>query len=157
MIKRRTIFDFLGNVFMIYGITVLVLVMLCGFVGDEAVEISSMFRRGNDGLALDTMFQFFLMVVLLVSYEWLLLTDLVIKNWTLVIRTICMFALTIITVGIFAALFDWFPVNMVEAWVAFLLSFFVCATVSIVVSVLKERSENKKLQEALEHLKEGED
>lgn len=157
MIKKRTIFDFLGNVFMIYGISVLILTVLCCIVGNDAKEMSSMFRLGDEGLSLETMLQFLGMVILLVAYEWLFFTDLLIKNWSMVVRTICMFALVIITVGVFAVLFGWFPVNMVEPWIAFLISFFVCATVSIFVSVLKEKNENKKMQEALERLKERED
>lgn len=157
MLKNKTIFDFLGNVFMIYGITVLILTVLCSVVGNEAREISTMFRLGNAGLNPETLFQFFCMVVLLVAYEWLFLTDLFIKNWPIVLRTVCMFIAVIISVGVFAALFGWFPVDMLEPWVAFLVSFFVCATVSILVSVLREKSENRKMQEALDRLKEGEE
>ena len=157
MLKKRTIFDFFGNVLMIYGISVLILATICHFVGNEASEVSTMFGMDGEGLRTETLFQFLAMVVLLVAYEWLFLSDLLIKNWPLLIRTICMFAAVIFSVGVFAAEFGWFPVNMPRAWIAFLVSFFVCAAVSICVSVLKEKSENKKMQEALDRLQEVED
>ena len=152
MIQKRTIYDFCGNVFMIYGITMGILATLCLIVGEDAAEVSTIFAMGNKGLSITTMLQFFLMVVFLVGFEWLFFTDLLIKNWSLVARTVAMFAMVIMTVGVFAAIFKWFPVGMVSAWVAFLICFFVCAVVSIAVSVLKERNENKKMQEALERL-----
>lgn len=156
MLKKKTIFDFFGNVFMVYGVSVLILAVLCYFVGNEASEVSTMFGVDGKGLRPETLFQFLGIVVLLVAYEWLFLTDLLIKNWPLLVRTICMFVSVIVSVGVFATLFGWFPVNMPRAWAAFLVSFFICATVSICVSVLKEKSENRKMQEALDRLQEVE-
>ena len=63
-----------------------------------------------------------------------------------------MFAGIIVSVGIFAAVCHWFPIDEVVPWVLFLVCFFVCAAVSILVSVLKERSDNKKMQAALTHM-----
>lgn len=157
MLQKRTIFDFLGNVFMIYGITMGILVALCMLVGEDAREVSTMFMLGKEGLSISTMLQFFLMVVLLVGYEWLFLTDLLIKNWSIIARTVAMLVMVILTVGVFAAVFKWFPVDMAQAWISFLTCFFVCAAVSIGVSALKEKSENKKMQEALERLAQGDE
>lgn len=157
MLQKRTIFDFLGNVFMIYGITVGILIVLSLLVGEDAREFSTMFVMGAKGLTPATLLQFFLMVVFLVGYEWLFLTNLLIKNWSIIARTVAMFSMVIVTVGVFAAEFAWFPVDMVQAWIAFLLCFFLCAAVSIAVSVLKEKNENKKMQDALERLVQSDD
>lgn len=153
MLQKRTIFDFFGNVFMIYGITIAILMVLSFVVGEDAKEISTIFSMGSKGLSISTMIQFLGMVVILVGYEWVLLTDLLIKNMSVLLRTAIMFLMNILTIGIFAALFEWFPIDMPMAWIAFLISFFFCAAVSVFVSVLKEKSENKKMQDALERLK----
>ena len=69
------------------------------------------------------------------------------------IRTVMMFVCVILSAGIFIAVFQWFPVNDIKSWTMFFICFFVCACISIVVSTIKEKSDNKKMQEALEHLK----
>ena len=66
-----------------------------------------------------------------------------------------MFVCVILLIGIFAAIFQWFPVNDMKSWTMFFVCFFVCACISVVISAIKEKSDNKKMQEALEHLKES--
>lgn len=67
-----------------------------------------------------------------------------------------MFACIILSIALFAAVFQWFPVNQIKPWLMFFICFFVCASVSVLVSVLKEKSDNRKMQAALERLKEEE-
>lgn len=64
-----------------------------------------------------------------------------------------MFVCIIAGVAIFSAVFQWFPVNQFLPWVMFFVSFGVCATISVIVSVIKERHENRRMQQALERLK----
>lgn len=155
MQKKKSIFDFLTNVFVIYGVTILILSVLCMVIGEAAAEYSTMFAFGNDGLAAVTLLQFLLLAFLITAYQWICCTDLLIKNWSVTPRTILMFVLIIVTMGILAKVFGWFPVDMPEAWAGFFISFFVCAAASVGTTLLKEKIENKKLQDALERLKEG--
>lgn len=67
-----------------------------------------------------------------------------------------MFLSIIAVIAFFIFRFDWFPVMMWQPWVMFFVCFGICAGVSVALSVLKEKSENRKMQEALERLKEGE-
>ena len=156
MQKKKSIFDFLTNVLVIYGVTVLLLSVFCVFIGEQAAEHSTIFAFENDGLAAVTLLQFLLLAFLITVYQWICCTDILIKNWSVTLRTILMFVLIIVTMGILAKVFGWFPVDMPEAWAGFFVSFFVCAAASVGTTILKEKMENKKLQDALERLKEGE-
>lgn len=68
-------------------------------------------------------------------------------------RTVLMFVCIILSIALFAGIFAWFPVNQIKPWIMFFICFFVCAFFSVLVSLLKEKSDNKKMQEALERLK----
>ena len=62
----------------------------------------------------------------------------------------------VIMVVIFVAAFGCFPMDMWEPWVMFFASFLVCFGVSVGVTVLKEKMENRKMEAALERIrKEG--
>ena len=63
--------------------------------------------------------------------------------------------LVVVMIVLFVWIFGWFPVNEVKPWIMFLICFTVSAGASTIISVLKEKENNKKMQEALERLKEG--
>ena len=60
MERETTIFDFLGNVFCIYGITATILILIAFFFGETAKEISGIFRLGRQGIPLEVMAEFLL-------------------------------------------------------------------------------------------------
>lgn len=157
MTKKNTIFDFFTQVFVIFGATVLWLAVFCRLFGEDGKAVSTIFQMGAEGIGLSTLTQFFIMAVLITTLRMLLFTDIIIKNWSIAVRTIVMFASIIVMVAVFAGIYGWFPFDMFEAWIAFLVSFAICAVVSFIVSTIKEKSDNKKLQDALERFCEGEE
>lgn len=156
MIKKDTIFDFMTNVMMIFGVSVMCLLLFTFLFGEDAKAVSTIFALGNKGIALQTLLQFFVSSFLITVLEWMFFTDKIFKKMSLTVRFILTFISIVILIAVFATIFRWFPVNMVLPWVMFLICFAVCATVSVVLSVLKEKRDNAKLQNALELLK-GED
>lgn len=152
MIKKNSIFDFLGQIMVAWGISTLSLCLFCFLFGKSAKGYSSIFALGNMGISISTLMQFFCLSMILTILRWIFFTDIVIKKLSILLRSIFMFAGIIVSVGIFAAACHWFPVDEVVPWILFLVCFFVCAAVSILVSVLKERSDNKKMQAALTHM-----
>lgn len=153
MIKKNTIFDFLTHIMVVWGIAVLSLCVFCPLFGESAKGISSMFELGSVGIPVATLLQYFMLAIVITALRWLFFTDKLIKGFSVFLRSVCMLLGAFIAVGISAAVFEWFPVNQALPWFMFLISFLICAGVSICVSVLKEKSENRKLQEALERLK----
>lgn len=156
MEKKYNIFDLLGQMIFIFGVTVACLSIFVILFGADANGMSTIFALGDKGLTVAALGQFFLMSAIITVLRFLLFTDFIIKGWSIVLRTVCMFILVVIMIGTFAACFGWFPVNEIKSWIMFFVSFFVCCTVSVTLSVWKEKKENEKLQNALERMKKGE-
>ena len=134
MEDRKTVFEYIAQLFATYGIMVVIFIVINHFVGDEARRVSTLFTLGSSGLNI-------------------FLSDILIKNMALIVRNILFFVTVMIAIAVFVILFGWFPVNEAGAWIGFLISFAVCTTVSAVFMRLEERAENKKMQEALNKLK----
>ena len=156
MDNKPTIFDYLSQVFMIFGIAVLTLNIFCLLFGDSAREISAIFTLGSAGLTVTTSFQFLLAIGITILFRFIFMTDILIKKMPLAARIITMFAAAFLNIMVFVILCGWFPVDNLMAWIMFLISFTVSCAVSTAVSLLKEKMENRKLAEALNRLKEEE-
>ena len=76
---------------------------------------------------------------------------------THVIRTFLMFFSVALMTSVFAWLFGWFPVDMLEAWGCFFACFGFCSFASAYIMAFKTDRENKQLEEALKKLKEEEE
>ena len=154
MDKKPTIFDYLSQVFMIFGITVLALNIFCLIFGETAKEFSTIFALGRNGLSVETMLQFLLAIAITITFRLVFMTDLIIKKMPLTARIIVLFAAAFLNIVVFVIVCGWFPVDNLLAWIMFLISFTVSCTLSTLVSLLWERTENKRLEEALNKLKE---
>lgn len=155
MEKKKGILGYLSQVFMIYGITVLLISIFCTIFGDEAKAISTIFSLGSEGVAISTMLQFLAAITLVTLLQFVFMTDAIIKKMPLAARSVAMFigVLGIMIGFIFA--FDWFPAAEITAWVMFAICFVLSCTISTAISVIAEKQENKKLEEALTRFKEG--
>lgn len=153
MEDRKTIFDYIGQVFMIFGITMGIMSVFCLLFGEGAQTYSTMFSLGKEGIAVDTMMQFLLVSVCTVGLRFFFFTEQFIKNMTVPLRTVAMLVSEIAVIVLFVLVFKWFPADMWSPWVMFILCFGICFAVSLSVTVIKERMENKQMEEALERLK----
>ena len=138
---------------MVWGVSVLSLCFFCVLFGETGQEYSSIFGLGSAGIPVSTLIQFLGLAVLIVGFKYVFFTDCLIKNLGIWQRSSLMFAGIILTIVIFVALFGWFPINQVKPWIMFFVCFFICSAVSVLVSVVKEKNENRKMQEALERMK----
>lgn len=153
MEERKHMIAYVGQAFMIFGITMAVLAAICTAVGDGAKGFSSMYAFGSGAIPVWTVFQFLLSSICITALRVLFFTDILIKKMSVAKRTVSMVALVIVLIGVFAAVFGWFPVDDPKCWAACLISFAICFAVSAVFSVIKERAENKRLAAGLQQLK----
>lgn len=153
MIKKNTIFDFMINVMVVFAISIISICIFTFLFGEDAKEVSSVFALGKKGIPLSTMIQFLAMAFMITMLRWIFFTDRLIKTLSMTFRIILMFITVIIMIAIFAAIFQWFPVNMIKPWIMFYICFVVYSTISVIISGLKEKRDNEKLQEALDILK----
>lgn len=153
MLQKKSMLEFLRNIIEIFGISIISISLFVIIFGNNAKEISSMFKLGSNGIAIETLMQFLLLSIILTILKYVLFTDRIIKRLSITARFISMIVCIIVIVGILTAIFSWFPVNKVIPWILFLISFAICTIISILVSKAKEKNENEKLQKALEKLK----
>lgn len=154
MDKKFSVLKFLSQVFTIYGVTALLLNIFCLLFGTSACGISTIFSLGKSGVGIETSFEFLAAVLLISGLRAVVMTDIVIKKIPLAVRVVLMFAGAFGTILVFVILFGWFPMDMPIAWIMFLLCFVVSCCVSTLISVLAERQENRRLEEALKRYKE---
>lgn len=154
MDREKTIFDYLGQVMIVFGFSMIVLNVFCLLIGEDAKSISTIYSLGEKGVSVVTAMQFLGVSACITGFRFLFFTDRIINRMSVTLRTGCMFAAIIILVAACAVMFDWFPVNMWQPWAAFLATFALCAAASIFVMILKEKAENKKMEEALRRIKE---
>lgn len=154
MDKRFSVLKFLEQTFTIYGITTLLLNIFCILFGTAAQGLSTIFSLGNLGVGIETSLQFLLAVSVIVGFKCIITTDILIKKMPLAARIITMFACAFGTILIFVFVFGWFPADMPIAWIMFIVCFIISCTVSTLISVLAERQENRRLEEALQRYKE---
>lgn len=153
MEERKTIFDYIGQVFGIFGFSIITLNIFCLIFGEEASGFSRMFSLGKEGLSIATMLQFFSVAVWVVFLRFLFFTDVVIRDMRVFFRSLGMVSSVLMVIIVYILVFEWFPADMWLPWVMFFTCFGICFVVSVVVTSLKERMENKKMEEALIRLK----
>ena len=153
MESRKTLFDYLGQTLVVFGFSTIVLDMFCLLVGEDAQSISTIYSLGKDGISVTTSLQFLGVSACITGFRFLYFTDTVIRQMSVIMRTICMFVSIIILIAVCAVMFDWFPVNMWQPWMAFFLTFLSCSAASLLLMSLKEKTENRKMEEALNRIK----
>lgn len=154
MRRKDDVFRYLGHILVIFGLTVGILSVLACVVGEDAKPYSNIFSLGDQGLSLETLAQFLILSVMITSLRFILFADGLISRISLTLRTCLMFFLVVLLIALFAVLFGWFPVNMLEAWGAFFACFAACAIASAYLMSWKTDRENKEMEEALKRLKE---
>lgn len=156
MEEKRNVFDYLGQILIVFGFSMLILNLLCLAFGNEAKDISAMFVLGNRGVPVEIAFQFLCVSALIVGARFVFFTDIVIKNMPLWMRTVCMLITAILIIAAFVVAFRWFPVMMWQPWAMFFVCFGLSFLGSYFVMVIKEKAENKRMEEALRRFKEKE-
>lgn len=153
MENRKTIFDYLGQVMIVFGFSTVVLNLFCLLIGEDAQSISAIYSLGKEGISVTTSLQFLGVSVCITGFRFVFFTDGFIRQMSVVMRTVCMFVSIILLIAVCAVLFDWFPVDMWQPWAAFLLTFAACSAASLFLMALKEKAENRKMEEALNKIK----
>ena len=154
MEEKRTVFDYLAQVLTVFGFAMIVLNIFCLVFGNSAQEFSAMFALGDQGIPAGIVFQFLCVSILMTGVRFLFFTDMLIKKMPIWLRTVCMLTAIVVIIAVFAMTFHWFPVNMWQPWVMFLICFVISFLGSCLVITVKEKMENKKMNEALQRLKE---
>lgn len=156
MEEKKTIFDYLAQVLIIFGFSMLILNVFCILFGDSAQSLSSMFALGSRGVPAEIAFQYLAISALIAGLRFLFFSERLIKKMPVPLRTVCMLGSVLLVTAAFIIRFQWFPANLWIAWAMFFACFLLSFVCSYLMMLLKEKIENQKLKEALDRLKEKE-
>lgn len=154
MEEKKTIFDYLAQVMIAFGFSMMVMNVFCLIFGNSAKEFSALFELGNQGIPARIVFEFLCLSALITGVRYVFFTDILIKKMPVWARTVCMLVSVVIIIAFFIIVFNWFPTNQWQPWAMFLLCFGISFMGSYLVMTIKEKAENRKMKEALERLKE---
>ena len=104
MEEKKTVFNYISQLFAIYGIVIAIFLVINLIIGNEAGTISTLFSLGSTGLSTKTLIELFLLVVIVTIDDNVFHTDLLIKNMSLILRNILFFAVILVTIIIFCSL-----------------------------------------------------
>lgn len=156
MKNKKTIFNYIGEAFITFATSLLFLIIVGLLVGEEVKAYSTMFALGNQGLSFMTMLQFFLMSFVMTLFNYMFFSERVFKNKGFLFRITGMCTSATIAVGVFARMFNWFPIDEWKPWLGYAISFLLFFIISTGLMVLKTNLENRKMEEALKGIKEKE-
>ena len=146
-------YGFLNQILIIFSTGILFLTIIGGLIGDSAKRSSTMFSLGNEGLSFSVILQFLAVAVMIAALKEFIYSEKLLKNMMTLWKTVIfLFSIIVIIIG-FIIVFGWFPVNNVEGWIGFFLSFGVCFLISTLSMVIRTKLESRKYEESFERYK----
>jgi len=154
-------YGFINQILIIFSTGILFLTIIGGLIGDSAKQSSTMFSLGSEGLSFSVILQFLAVAVMIAALKEFIYSEKFLKNMMALWRTVIfLFSIIVIIIGFIIA-FGWFPVESVDGWIGFFVSFGVCFIISTLSMVIRTRLESRKYEESFEKYKrehqEGED
>lgn len=154
MEEKKSIFSCMRQWFTTFGVVVVIFILLSMIIGEKAQGHSTLFQLGKEGMTIATLAQLLILTLIITVGQIIFCSDMWIKNMSLMGRNILFFvSISLFVIG-FAVAFGWFPIHSVAAWIGFIISFTISSTLSVLISRIRERSENDKMAKALEKFRE---
>ncbi len=155
MEEKKTVFNYISQLFATYGVIVVIFIVFSLVIGNGADKYSALFSYKDAALGIPTLLQLLLLALFITLSQVLFLTDRMIKGMSMVLRYIFFFISIMLVMIIMTVIFKWFPVDDPKAWCGFFISFIISMVISALLTRLAEKSENRKMQEALDKFKSG--
>jgi len=113
-------------------------------INPEIHNISTIFSLSGDGLRYSTIFQFAGSAFILAIFTKYLFSGNSALKIPYILRSFLLLLVTFLITFIFSMIFKWLPINYFQAWLGFLLSFFLFYFIAIGLSYLVLRFQDKK-------------
>ena len=150
MEDKKTIFYYIRQAFATYGIIVLAFIIMSIVIGEKTKGYAALFSMGSEGMSMPILLELLLLAVIITLAQVAFLTDTWIMNMSIVTRNILFFVSVLIVIVLMILAFDWFPVRDMNAWIGFIISYALSMIISALITRIKERAENSRMQEALD-------
>ena len=150
MEEKKTVFYYVRQAFATYGVIVLVFAIMSIVIGERTKDYAALFFMGNAGMSMPILMELLLLAVIITLAQVVFLTDTWIMNMSMIRRNALFFLTVLVVSVIMIIVFQWFPIGDMTAWLGFIVSYALSVLVSVLVTRLRERAENAKMQQALD-------
>ncbi|MCL2226009.1 MAG: hypothetical protein FWB97_00035 [Oscillospiraceae bacterium] len=151
--KKRIVNLIYQNTITSFALSILAISATGWMLGDSQIEFGGIFRLGSAGLSFQSIAQIFALSLALGVLNTLLTSDLLFRKVMLLWRMVSLLFLGVVSCIIFAIVFRWFPLNMWEAWAAFLGFFVGGFGLGSLGMIAKTKIEDKRYNKALSNHK----
>ncbi len=152
--KKEAVLKFINQMFLVFGITIVILSLFCLIIGEKAQHVSTLFNMGYMGLSIETIFQMLLASFLITGINTLVYSDLLQLYISKTTRTIVLFTFIFGIIFVFIHLFKWFPTDVLMNWLLFALCFIASSFIAIYITFTTEKADDKNMELALKEFKE---
>lgn len=146
---KISIYNFVTKVLVIFCVMVFFQTVVGYLIGNEVKIYSTMYQLGREGIAYETLLQYFLSAIITTCLNIFFFSDKILVNISAFWRTVIMLIIQLIIVIGFIYCFNWFPVDNLLAWGTFLVIFAGSVVISLLVMELKSRSDSRKYDNLL--------
>lgn len=150
---KNKISKFLNKTFFIFGIIIFFLTLESFVVGENAKKVTSIFAQSGYGLNSNVILEFLGLSMVIVIFDLFLFSEKVLIGISITLRLSIMIFLSFLSALIFVFMFKWFDSYSLISWIYFLLCFVISCSISVFLTMSKEKKENQKLEEALRKYK----
>ena len=151
---KNPVLSFLSQILFGFGFAIATISIIGFMLGNEARDVSTMYRLGGEGLPYGTMLQFFLCVATLQILRIVIFSKAIFKEMLLLWRAVLMIAAGMLTAGAFAVGFGWIPIDRGSAWLSFILSYGICTGVGTAIMLITTKRKDKQYNKLLSQYKE---
>jgi len=104
---------------------------------------------GHEGLTYQSIMQIFALSAVLGVLITLLTSDIILKHVMLLWRYATLLFLSTVACGLFVVIFRWFPLDLWQAWVGFILFFVTFFIIGLSAMIAKTKIEDKRYEKLL--------
>jgi len=122
--------------------------MLIRLSGQDMRDVSTLFAF-NSGLQYDTILQVAGFSLIIAFFSVLLFSEHIQIKIRFLFRGFLLLLATLVTVSIFAKIFNWFPHDNIQGWISFALCTIACFIICFALTLLKLKLEGKKYAKLL--------
>ncbi len=149
--KKEIVFNFLSQMFFIFGTTIVGLSIVSLLIGEKVQYVSTLFVMGYVGLTFETIFQLLLSSFFIVSINKLIFSNLIKSFSSRTSRTLFLLVSILVIVIIFTHLFKWLPRDVLNLWLIFLFILVLVSIIAVWVTYKIEKKDDKNMEHALKN------
>ncbi len=149
----KKILEILNDIFITFGIVMLVLLVIAVAIGNDARGMSSLFEFGASAISVPAILQILILCAGSNILKHIFYSDFMIKHLPRWSRILILFVVVYILLVFEILHFGWIGESNSRGWIFTSLAFVLSFTGSVVAITLKENAENKKMNDALSQYK----